>query len=191
MPFKTKAAIAAAGQLAEESSELYEILSRHASNYSNDDKIHACMLYITEGNMKKVQKLTEIPYMTLHSWKDTEWWPLALKFCHKRKDKELEIRFSKVINDTIEALHDRVTKGDWGLDRKTGKNYRKPMTGRDLSHVLSTVHDKRQTLRGEAIEVTSDNKSQKDKLKTLESKFNEFSSQLKARTIDAEVERIM
>ncbi len=173
-------------QLAKESSELYMIMSSTTSGYSVDDRLHAVMLYVTEGNMKKVSKMTEIPYVTLASWKEQEWWPHALQFCHKRKDKELELRFSRVIHDTVSEVHDRVVNGDWKLD-KNGEKKRLPMSGKDLSIVMGVIHDKRQLLRGEATSLTVSKDSQADKLKALENKFQEFSMKLKAKDIEGEV----
>ncbi len=170
-------------QLAKESSELYQLVADHNSTYSVDDRLQVAMLYVTEGNMKKVEKMTGIPYMTIVGWKNSAWWQHALQYCHKRKDKELEMRFSRVIHDTVSELHDRVTNGDWQLE-KDGSRRRKPMSGRDLSIVMGVVHDKRQLLRGDATSLSIQKDSQLDKLKALEQKFNEFSSQLKAKTIE-------
>lgn len=173
-------------ELAKESSELYQLMSSTTSTYSVDDRLNAVMLFVTEGNMKKVEKLTGVPYVTLISWKEQEWWPKALQFCHKRKDKELELRFSRLINDAVSEIHDRVVNGDVKVS-KDGNKTRQPMSGRDLAAVLNIVHDKRQLLRGEATALVASKDNQTDKLKALEEKFNEFSAQLKAKTIDAEV----
>lgn len=173
-------------RLAKESSELYQAIANHNSTYSVDDRLNVAMLYVTEGNMKKVSSITDIPYVTLDGWKRTDWWPQALQFCHRRKDQELELRFSKVIHDSVSEVHDRVVNGDWKLD-KTGQKIRVPMSGRDLSVVMGVIHDKRQLLRGEATSLTVTKDSQADKLKALEQKFQEFSSQLKAKTIEGEV----
>lgn len=173
-------------QLAKESSELYQMMCDGAS-YSVDDRLQTVMLYIAEGNMKKVERVTGIPYVTLNSWKEKEWWPHALQFCHKRKDKELELRFSRVIHDTVSEIHDRVTNGDWKHDSRSGQKTRVPMSGKDLAVVMNVIHDKRQLLRGEATSLTVQKDSQSDKLKALEQKFNEFSNQLKAKTIEGEV----
>lgn len=175
-------------QLAKESSELYQVMAEIGGKYSVDDRLHAVMLYVTEGNMKKVEKMTGIPYVTLTSWKETPWWPMALQFCHKRKDKELELRFSRVIHDTVSEIHDRVVNGDWAV-LKDGDKVRKPMSGRDLAIVMGVIHDKRQLLRGEATSLVTHKDSHADKLKALEEKFNDFSSQLKAKTIEGEVIR--
>ncbi len=173
-------------QLAKESSELYQVIANHNSSYSVDDRLNVAMLYVTEGNMKKVSSMTEIPYVTLDSWKRTNWWPEALKFCHKRKDQELEQKFSKVIHDTVNEIHDRVINGDWKLD-KSGDKIRIPISGRDLSTIISTIHDKRQLLRGEATSLVVQKDSQTDKLRALEQKFQEFSNHLKSKTIEGEI----
>jgi len=173
-------------QLAQESSELYQLVANHNSTYSVDDRLNVAMLYVTEGNMKKVEKMTSIPYMTLTGWKSANWWPHALQFCHKRKDKELELRFSRVIHDAVSEIHDRVLNGDWKID-KEGTKKRQPMSGRDLSIVMGVIHDKRQLLRGNATSLIAHQDSHLDKLKVLEQKFQEFSHQLKAKTIEGEV----
>lgn len=174
-------------QLAKESSELYQLMTDSKYTYSVDDRLQAVMLYVTEGNMKKVERMTGIPYVTLNVWKESEWWPAALQFCHKRKDKELELRFSRVIHDTVSEIHDRVINGDWKYNAKKDEKQRIPMSGKDLALVMGVIHDKRQLLRGDATSLTVSKDSQSDKLKALEQKFNEFSSQLKAKTVEGEV----
>lgn len=174
-------------QLSRESEELYTMLRDHAGSYTIDQRINAAMCYVTSGNMKEVSRICDIPYPTLQQWKESQWWPYALRFCHKRKDKELEIKLSKVINDSVNAIHDRVMNGDVVVKRD-GSSVRKPMAGKDLAIVLSIVHDKRQNLRGDAVALEGESLSQNQKLQALEEKFTQFSAQLKAKTIEGESE---
>ena len=168
-----------------ESKELYNALARHSSSYTTDDRISAAMAYVTEGNLKAVERVTNISYNTLKLWKDLEWWPIALDFCHRRKDKELEGKLTRIINDSVNEISDRVRNGDWSV-QKDGNKVRVPMKARDLAVITNLIYDKRAMLRGESPALLQKT-SQEDKLKQLENKFNEFSAQLKAKTIEGEV----
>lgn len=93
--------------------ELYNLLADHTSTYSIDDRLRACMLYATEGNMKEVERRTLIPYETLKSWVKMEWWPVALQESRKRHQDKLDSKFTQVIHKTLDQIYDRVEKGDW------------------------------------------------------------------------------
>ena len=173
----------------DEHKELYLMLGKSTSTYTADDKMSAVMLYVTTGSIKKVSDSMSIPYMTVTEWKRSKWWPLALSICHKKKDRELERKFSKVIHDSISEIADRVVNGDWILD-KSGEKIRLPLKARDLAFTMGSLYDRRAAIRGEsATLVTSGSTS--DKLKVLETKFNQFAAQLKAKEIEGvEVEII-
>lgn len=172
-------------KLNRESTELFNALARHNSSFTTDDRISAAMTYVTEGNLKAVERSTGISYNTLKMWREREWWSLALDYCHRKKDKELEGKLTRIINQSVNEISDRVKNGDWQVS-KDGTKQRVPMRARDLAIVTNMVYDKRSMIRGDA-PLLQHKTSQEDKLKQLESKFNEFSAQLKAKTIEGEV----
>lgn len=60
------------------------------------------------------------------------------------------------------------------------------MKGRDLAVTMATVYDKRSLLRGDSSSAGPEQTSQADKLKALETKFNQFANQLKNESITVE-----
>ena len=169
----------------DDNADLYNALARHKSDYTIEDRLSVVMSFITEGNLKAVSRATGMSYNTIKVWKESEWWPIALQYCHKRKDKELETKLSKIIHDSVSEISDRVKNGDWAI-LKDGTKKRVPLKVRDLAIVTNMVYDKRAMLRGDS-PALANKTSQEDKLKQLETKFNAFSAQLKAKTIEGEV----
>ena len=91
---------------------LFVLLAEHHSKYSVDDRLRTAMLYVAEGNMKEVSRKTGIAYDTVKSWKETEWWPLAVAECRKRKQDELDSLLTNTIHTAMDQVMDRVHKGD-------------------------------------------------------------------------------
>ena len=99
--------------------ELFVLLAEHRSKFSVDDRLRVAMLYVAEGNMAEVSRKTGIEYTTLRDWKQTEWWPLAIAECRKRKQDELDGNLTQTIHIAIGEVLDRIQNGD-SVVGKTG-----------------------------------------------------------------------
>lgn len=170
----------------EEGTQLYQLLADHHSTFSIDDRLKVCMLYATEGNMAEVSRKTGIGYETLKDWKTYDWWPVALDWCRRHKQDELDGLLTGVIQDAVYAVADRIKEGDYTV-KKDGSLERIPMKGRELAITLGVLYDKRALIRGQATSHTVST-SQDSKLKVLEDKFKQFANFLEEKTVDGEVE---
>lgn len=171
-----------------ESIELHKALMEHKSAYTKEERIEAAQQWFIQGNLRQVSKKLEIAYETLRDWKDRPWWPLAIKYCAKERDKELDAEMSAAMHDALTEVRDRIQHGDWVHD-KSGELVRKPLSGRDLTYMVASMHDKRSAIRGTAAGETTQT-SDVQKLKLLENKFQELAAKLQAKDITGEYEVI-
>lgn len=172
----------------EQEAQLYQLLADHASPYSVDDRLKACMLYAAEGNMAEVSRKTGLEYQTLKTWKTYEWWPVALDWCRRHKQDELDGMLTGVIQDAVLEVADRIKEGDW-IVKKDGGRERLPMKGREIAITLGVLYDKRALIRGQATSHTS-NVGQDTKLKILEDKFKQFANFLDEKTIEGAAQTV-
>lgn len=130
---------------------------------SEKDRIRAATVYAVTGNANQTSEITGIPAGTIRQWKTQEWWPQILERIRQEKDDELDVQFTKVVDKTIEQINDRLDKGDYLYDSKTGEMVRKPLGGKELGIMTSIFVDKRELLRGKK-KLQMDQQSIKDKL---------------------------
>ena len=130
---------------------------------SEKDRIRAATVYAVTGSAARTEEITGIPSGTIRQWKTQEWWPQIIDRIHQEKDDELSVKFTDIVDKTIEQINDRIEKGDYLYDNKTGELVRKPMGGKELGIVTSIFVDKRELLRGKR-KIQMDQQSIKDKL---------------------------
>ena len=120
---------------------------RGAKWHSEEDRIKAATVYAVTGNASEVEKVTGIPAGTVRQWKTQEWWPQVVDRVRQEKDDELDVKFTKIVDKTIDQIQDRLEKGDYYYNVKSGTVERKPIGGKELSVMTSIFVDKRELLR--------------------------------------------
>ena len=148
-----------------------------------DKKIEVVTTYLTLGNAPMVEAVTGVPRGTIRQWKMMEWWKELESQIRNEEDAELDVKLSKVINKSLDAVLDRVDNGDFIFDSKTSKFHRKPVHMRDALKAVTEVYDKRQLLRGKPTSRVEKQTIQ-DNLAKLAAEFIKFS---KSKTIEGEV----
>lgn len=89
---------------------------------------------------------------------------------------------TKIVKAALTEIQDRISNGDDILDSKSGKVVKIKPKAKELASILKTVHNIRQTTRGEANSRT-EAVSQADKLNKIAEQFARFAA---AKTIDQE-----
>lgn len=87
---------------------------------------------------------------------------------------------TKIVETALVEIQDRLSNGDDILDSKTGKVVKIKPKAKELASILKTVHNIRQTTRGEA-NSRSESVSQADKLNKIAEQFARFAA---AKTIE-------
>ena len=118
-------------------------------------KIQTVSCYFLTGNVRATSKMTGLNHQLISTWKNHAlWWSPVLAKIRKEKNDELDARLTELIHSSTEELKDRLVNGDTVLDKR-GDLIRKPMSGRDVSHALNTLYDKRTMLRGDPTTITA------------------------------------
>ena len=117
--------------------------------WPDDKKVEVAALYASGmTDVEEMSRITMVPIATLRTWKQSEWWPELMDRIHTTRDEEMDSKFTRIVDDALNVVHDRVVNGDIGIDKDTGEQYRKPMNGKDAAIVSAIIVDKRQLLRG-------------------------------------------
>lgn len=150
--------------------------------YSEQDRIKAATTYAMVGSAVEVERITSIPAAIVRKWKTMEWWPRILDRIRQEHDDQLDVKLTKVIDDSVKLVQDRLEGGDYIYDTKRGEVVRKPMAGKEVAVITSIFVDKRNLLRGKPTSRV-ERSSSEDRLKKLREEFERFT---KARDITPE-----
>lgn len=110
-----------------------EIIPMGTGKYTPHQKYEAAMLYTGSGNLKKVEKLTKIPYDTLKHWTKTSWWPEVCSMCSEVLTSNFSGRLNSIVSKSLNCLEERLEQGDMVLTRD-GSTY-VPVKAKDLMNI--------------------------------------------------------
>jgi hypothetical protein len=115
-------------------------------HWSDSQKTEAVQTYMILGSLKLVSGTLKIPFDTLKVWKQSEWWKTLEGELRVQEDLQLSSRLQKIVNRSYDVIEDRLEKGDFVYDQKTGTMRRKPVNMRDAHKVAIDLIDKRDML---------------------------------------------
>jgi len=115
-------------------------------HWSDSQKTEAVQTYMILGSLKLVSGTLKIPFDTLKVWKQSEWWKTLEGDLRTQEDLQLSARLAKIVNRSYDVIEDRLEKGDFVYDQKTGTMRRKPVNMRDAHKVAIDLIDKRDML---------------------------------------------
>lgn len=133
-------------------------------------------------NASDLEELTKVPAGTIRVWKTREWWHDLVERIHVEKDAELDAKFTKIIDKTLNRIVTAIDEGDTHLT-KTGQLVKVPVKARDAAMISAMMVDKRNLLRGKPTSRT-EKISDSDRLTKLAADFRKFAG---AKTIQGEV----
>lgn len=143
--------------------------------WSQNQKLEAVMTYLMLGNMKEAAIVTGIPYDTFKCWKYTDWFKELLVTVRDEDVQQLDSNLQRIVSKALKATEDRVDKGDFQYDPKTGGVVRVPIKANvalKISTELLTRQDKiRDKPEQREIEKTID-----ARLARLSEEFSRFAS---------------
>lgn len=143
--------------------------------YPDSKKLEAVKLWMLTGNLSATAAALSIPYITLQSWKYSEWWKNLVEDLKAQENIELNNRLKKIAEKSLDQMVDRLENGDYYFDKESGELRRKPVNLRDTTLAYNSLHDRRQKL----LEVQSNKQEEKqvmDRLSALAQKFEEIAN---------------
>lgn len=151
--------------------------------WSQQKKIEVVTTDLALGNAAMVEGVTGVPRGTIRQWRMQDWYKELVADIRNEEDCELDVKLSKVIDKSLDAVLDRVEHGDFVFNSKTGKFDRKPVHMRDALNAVTQVFDKRNLLRGKPTSRTEKH-NVSDSLANLAAEFAKFA---KSKTIEGTI----
>lgn len=141
--------------------------------YNEEMRIKAACVYAITGSAAKTGEILNIKPGTVRQWKMQPWWQQVIDRIRSEKDDELDVKFTGIIDKTVEQINERLENGDYIYDLKNQELIRKPMGGKEMAVVTSIFMDKRALLR-EKKQQHSEQSEVMDRLKKLAEEFSGF-----------------
>jgi len=151
--------------------------------WSQQKKAETVTTYLALGNAPMTEAVTGVPRNTIRQWKMQDWWKELEIDIRNEEDAGLDVKLTKIVDKSLDAVMDRVENGDFIFNPKTAKFYRRPVHMKDVLKVATDVFDKRNLLRGKPTSRVEKHNIT-DNLANLAAEFAKFA---KSRTIEGEV----
>ena len=135
---------------------------------------------ILGGNLQMAAKTVGIPYGTARRWKDLPVWERIAAELQTQEAIELSPKLKKIVDKSLELVQDRLERGDFFYDQKTGKVERKPVSIRDAHVVMKDTLAIKNEMERAPIEAKQQQNIQ-DTLAMLAKNFEELASKQKAK----------
>ena len=141
--------------------------------WSEAQKIEAVTCWLALGSIPLTAAATSIPKDTLSRWRYTDWWKELVLQIKSEETLALDGRLKKIVDKALMVVEDRLDKGNFQYDPRTGENIRVPVNLRDSMKATADLMDRRDLLskqpQQQQIEKTID-----DRLAKLAEEFARF-----------------
>ena len=138
-----------------------------SSTYSQEKRLQVISDYLVCGNLAEVGRKHDIPYVTLVSWKDENWWISAAEDMLVNHKEELLAKQRKILDKTYSELEDRLENGDEIFDKEHG-HVRIKVRANHLATIADVTLKANQLLNNRPTQISSVNiDSLADKLRDI------------------------
>lgn len=114
--------------------------------YTDKQKLEAVKLYLITGNISATAAALNITRQTVQAWVHTQWFKDLAKQIKNEGRIALSHKMRTIAEKAMDISLDRLEKGDWIYDQKTGELSRKPVNLRDAHKVATEFLNKSQQL---------------------------------------------
>lgn len=159
--------------------------------WSDSQKLETVKTWLLVGNLRMTANIMKVPEDTVRRWAKTTWWASIVDDLHQEDQLLLSARLKKIVDKSFDVIEDRLDKGDYVYDQKSGEMRRKPVNMRDAHKVGIDLVDKREKLLA-GHGPTASEEQVADKLLKLAEKFAELAGQkkLETNTVEMDVEDV-
>lgn len=148
-------------------------------HYSDSQKLEVVQAYLAlGGNASAVSKTLGINVYTIYAWMRTDWWKELIDQIKKQENLTLSTTLKRIIDNSLTVIEERLEKGDYIYNQKTGVLSRKPVSMKDAAKLTTDLIDKRIKIESkESFTVAQENIA--EKLATLAASFAELANKPK------------
>lgn len=143
--------------------------------WSDSQKIEALQTFLLLGGVRAAANALKIPEVTIRSWQRQEWWQEMVKDISAQENIAVSNKLKKIIDKSLDLTLDRLEKGDFIYDQKTGQMKRKPVALRDIHRVAMDSTDRRLKLQTNEQTVVHE-ENVMSKLEKLAESFAQFAN---------------
>lgn len=136
-------------------------------------KIEAAKTYLLVGSVRIASNIVGIPEDTVKRWTKSVWWKQLIDDLRQEDELQLSARLKKLVDKSLSVVEDRLDKGDFVYDQKTGEMRRRPVNMRDAHKVALDMQERQEVLLNRSMPQASDEQVA-DKLIKLAEKFAEL-----------------
>lgn len=117
---------------------------QHPSAVPWSKRMEVVARFMLLGNMRLVSEQMNISYNTLMAWKNSDWWPEMVDQLKRQKQSKTNENITRLIEQSLEVMQDRLDHGDFVFDQKTGQVVRKPVNVRDATQIATNLLQRQQ-----------------------------------------------
>lgn len=147
--------------------------------YTWDKKLEVAALYMLLGNMRVVSEKMDVPYDTLCDWKRSDWWPELIQQIKRQRKNKTNQSLTKLIEQSLEVMEDRLTNGDFILNNKTGEIMRKPVGVKEATAIATSLLQRQIQIEDLENKFENKNESVQDVLATIAKEFQKLTNKNK------------
>src|SRR5689334_12934468 len=151
------------------------------AHYSWEQKLEIVARYLASGNMRQVERETNMNYATLMKWKSDDWWPQAVREVREMQGLKTAGKLRKIVESSLDSLEDRLKQGDFYVDSK-GQVQRIGIKAATLNQITKDMLERKEKLEKIETQATTE-ETIDNRLKSLQEEFRKFA---KAKTIIGE-----
>lgn len=107
------------------------------SAISWEKRLDVVSRFLLLGNLRVVSEQTGVSYDTLCDWKRSDWWPDVVEQIKRQKKSKTNETLTKIIEQSLDVMQDRLENGDFVLNNKTGEIVRKPVGVKDVTAITT------------------------------------------------------
>lgn len=152
--------------------------------WSEQKRIEVATAHAMGLKAPMIEAATGVPSQTIRHWRMQDWFKDLVSEMQREEDIEVDAKFTKILNKSLDSVVDRLENGDFMFDKKKGTFVRRPIYIKDAAKVADLVFDKRNLLRGKPTTISAKQEQMTDRLTKLALEFERF---VKAKDITSEV----
>ena len=97
------------------------------AKWTDNQKLEVATTYCLLGNLTETALVTGVSINTIKDWRYKDWWKELITQIRDEDVQQLSSNIQRVVNKALKATEDRIDKGDFQYDPKTGKIIRIPV----------------------------------------------------------------
>ena len=109
----------------------------HPNAFSWEKRMDVVARYMLIGNLRVVSEQTGVNYRSLIEWKKSDWWPEMVEQLRRQKKGKTNDSLTKIIEQSLDVMQDRLENGDFVLNNKTGEIVRKPVGVKEATAIAT------------------------------------------------------